>query len=379
RRGSLKEKFPEEWMRQTFHLADHHNTHFGQSNGTCKGKRIALQYTRNISGMTGRSLRHYSTVAFHKSATTLRRAVPNPKGTIGRNVEEQRRNTRAETSSQKTKSRYIHLCAGSKLGWSAVRILTKAGPNKEHKCMGAWHSIGKSTYKQAEINLFYRLVQYPNIQADNILRTKTTTRTIEELTVTITEMEVKYKSELSRLKKRYESNIAELELQLDTANKANANLMKENKTLAQRVKDLEAFLEEERRLREAAESNLQASERKRIQLSSEVEELRGALEAADRARKHAENEMNEAQTRVSELTMQVNTLTNDKRRLEGDISVMQADMDEAINAKAVRRENEAKCSIGFTSHRRQYLINSILITDATQKVNVTSLLVPEIP
>lgn len=73
-------------------------------------------------------------------------------------------------------------------------------------------------------------------------------------------MEVKYKSELSRLKKRYEANIAELEMQLDAANKANANLMKENKTLAQRVKDLEAFLDEERRLREAAEGNLQVCE-----------------------------------------------------------------------------------------------------------------------
>ncbi|VDP38483.1 unnamed protein product [Schistosoma curassoni] len=91
---------------------------------------------------------------------------------------------------------------------------------------------------------------------------KSTTRTIEELTVTITEMEVKYKSELSRLKKRYESNIAELEIQLDTANKANANLMKENKNLSQRVKDLETYLDEERRLREAAENNLQVCKSK---------------------------------------------------------------------------------------------------------------------
>ncbi|VDP85593.1 unnamed protein product [Schistosoma mattheei] len=154
-------------------------------------------------------------------------------------------------------------------------------------------------------------------------------------------MEVKYKSELSRLKKRYESNIAELEIQLDTANKANANLMKENKNLSQRVKDLETYLDEERRLREAAENNLQITEHKRLQLANELEEIRSTLENLERLRKHAETELEEAQSRVSELTMQVNTLTNDKRRLEGDISVMQADMDDAINAKQV------KCSCVF--------------------------------
>ncbi|VEL28715.1 unnamed protein product [Protopolystoma xenopodis] len=86
---------------------------------------------------------------------------------------------------------------------------------------------------------------------------KSTTRTIEELTITITDMEVKYKSELSRLKKKYEATINELEINLDIANKANANLLKDNKNLAQRVKDLELLLEEERRNHEATQGNLQ--------------------------------------------------------------------------------------------------------------------------
>nr|ABS19447.1 multivalent antigen sj97-GAPDH [synthetic construct] len=171
---------------------------------------------------------------------------------------------------------------------------------------------------------------------------KSTTRTIEELTVTITEMEVKYKSELSRLKKRYESSIADLEIQLDATNKANANLMKENKNLAQRIKDLETFLDDERRLREAAENNLQITEHKRIQLANEVEELRSAMENLERLRKHAETELEETQSRVSELTIQVNTLSNDKRRLEGDIGVMQADMDDAINAKQAAEDRATR-------------------------------------
>ena len=51
---------------------------------------------------------------------------------------------------------------------------------------------------------------------------RSTQRTIEELTITITEIEVKYKSEMNRLKKKYEATITELEIQLDNANKYTA-------------------------------------------------------------------------------------------------------------------------------------------------------------
>lgn len=166
---------------------------------------------------------------------------------------------------------------------------------------------------------------------------KSTTRTIEELTTTISEMEVRFKSDLSRLKKKYEANINELEMQLDVANKANANLNRENKALATRVQELSVALDDERRAREAAEANLQVSERKRITITAELEEVRSQLELSDRARKNAESELNDANTRISELTLMVNTLTNDKRRLEGDIGIMQGDLDEAVNARKVFR------------------------------------------
>ncbi|VEL24416.1 unnamed protein product [Protopolystoma xenopodis] len=75
------------------------------------------------------------------------------------------------------------------------------------------------------------------------------------------------------------------------------------------------------------------SERKRITLQGELEEMRSLVENAERARKHAESELTEAHSRISELTIQITTISNDKRRLEGDIGVMQADLDDAINAK----------------------------------------------
>ena len=54
---------------------------------------------------------------------------------------------------------------------------------------------------------------------------------------------------------------------------------------------------------------------------------------AERGRKNAENELSETSSRLSEVTLQVTTLTNDKRRLEGDLTAMQSDLDDAINAQ----------------------------------------------
>lgn len=70
-------------------------------------------------------------------------------------------------------------------------------------------------------------------------------------------------------------------------------------------------------------------------MQGEADDLRNQLEASERARKNAENEAQELGGRVSELTLHVNTLINDKRRLEGDLGVIQGDLDDAINAKQV--------------------------------------------
>ena len=54
---------------------------------------------------------------------------------------------------------------------------------------------------------------------------------------------------------------------------------------------------------------------------------------SERARKNADTELYEVSGRVSELTVTVTSLTNDKRRMEADISAMQADLDEALNGR----------------------------------------------
>ena len=77
---------------------------------------------------------------------------------------------------------------------------------------------------------------------------------------------------------------------------------------------------------------------------------------AERARKNAENELNETSSHVSELKITIATLTTDKRRMEADISAMQADLDEALNARRSAEERADRLQVSAsTSYASSYL------------------------
>jgi chromosome segregation ATPase len=61
-------------------------------------------------------------------------------------------------------------------------------------------------------------------------------RALDELQRTIVEIETRYKGELSRLKKKYESEIQEFEIQIETLSRTNAELAHANKSLSGKVK-----------------------------------------------------------------------------------------------------------------------------------------------
>lgn len=61
-------------------------------------------------------------------------------------------------------------------------------------------------------------------------------RSTEELQRTIVEIETKYKAELGRAKKKYDTDFRELEMQNESLSRANNELAKANKSLAGRVK-----------------------------------------------------------------------------------------------------------------------------------------------
>ena len=68
------------------------------------------------------------------------------------------------------------------------------------------------------------------------VNSKSSQRALDELQRTIIEIETKYKAEISRLKKKYETEIREYEIQVETLTRTNAELAKNNKALSGRVK-----------------------------------------------------------------------------------------------------------------------------------------------
>ena len=65
---------------------------------------------------------------------------------------------------------------------------------------------------------------------------KTSQRAIDELQRTIIEIEARYKGDLSRMKKKFLSDIREMEMRIDELVRSNGELGKQNKGLAMRVK-----------------------------------------------------------------------------------------------------------------------------------------------
>ena len=61
-------------------------------------------------------------------------------------------------------------------------------------------------------------------------------RAIDELQRTISEIEAKYKAELGRQRKKFETDIREYEIQVETLNRANAELGKNSKAATSRIK-----------------------------------------------------------------------------------------------------------------------------------------------
>ncbi|XP_069942328.1 myosin heavy chain, muscle-like isoform X12 [Cherax quadricarinatus] len=155
------------------------------------------------------------------------------------------------------------------------------------------------------------------------------------------EAEAKGKAEALRMKKKLESDINELEIALDHSNKANADLQKHIKKLQGDMKDLQTRVEEEQRLASEYREQYGISERRANALHGELEESRTLLEQSDRGRRQAEAELAEATDHLNDLTAQNGSLTMAKRKLEGELQTLHADLDEMLN-EAKNSEEKAK-------------------------------------
>ncbi|KAM8986309.1 myosin-6 [Ara ararauna] len=168
-------------------------------------------------------------------------------------------------------------------------------------------------------------------------------RVVDSLQTSL-DAETRSRNEALRLKKKMEGDLNEMEIQLGHANRAAAEAQKQVKTLQGYLKDTQLQLDDVGRINEDLKENMAMVERRNNLLQAELEEVRAVVEQTERTRKLAEQELIEATERVQLLHSQNTSLINQKKKMEGDISQLQTEVEEAIQ-ECRNAEEKAKKAI----------------------------------
>merc|ERR1719259_312264 len=111
------------------------------------------------------------------------------------------------------------------------------------------------------------------------------------------------------------------------------------------MKDIQVRVEEEQRLASDYREQYGIAERKANALNGELEESRTLLEQSDRGRRQAEAELSDANESVAALNAQANSLSLAKRKLEGELQALHADLDEMLNEARNSEEKSKKAMV----------------------------------
>ncbi|KAE9554526.1 hypothetical protein FO519_002282 [Halicephalobus sp. NKZ332] len=165
-------------------------------------------------------------------------------------------------------------------------------------------------------------------------------RAIESMQASL-ETESRGRNELLRMKKKLETDINDLEIGLDHANKANADSQKTIKRYQDNIRDLQQQVEDEQRLREDLRDQLALAERRAQMLQSEKEDMSLALDNADRARRQMELENVDFRETINNLSNANAAIAANKRKLETELGQIQGEIGETL-AELKNSEDRAK-------------------------------------
>merc|ERR1711997_860976 len=215
---------------------------------------------------------------------------------------------------------------------SALEEAEAALEQEENKVLRAQLELGQV---RQEID---RRIQEKEEEFDNTR--KNHQRAMDSLAASL-EGEQRAKSEALRIKKKLESDINELEIALDHANKANAEGQKAIKRYQGQLRDTIQGYGEQARGRQEVMEAVGIAERKAGALSGEVEESRALLDSADRGKRQLDAELADARNAVNEMQIINTKAMHDKRGLESVIHTLQAEIDDALQ-QAKNSEEKSK-------------------------------------
>ncbi|XP_070704641.1 myosin-4-like [Pempheris klunzingeri] len=156
--------------------------------------------------------------------------------------------------------------------------------------------------------------------------------------------EVRSKNDALRVRKKMEGDLNEMEIQLSHSNRQAAECQKQLRNIQVQLKEVQIHLDDALRNSDDMKEQVAILERKSILMQAEMEEVRATLEQTERSRKLAEQELLDASERVQLLHSQNTSLLNSRKKLEADLSQIQVEMDDGVQA-ARNAEEKAKKAI----------------------------------
>merc|ERR1719483_677782 len=215
---------------------------------------------------------------------------------------------------------------------AALEEAEAALEQEENKVLRAQLELGQV---RQEID---RKIQEKEEEFDNTR--KNHQRAMDSLAASL-EGEQRAKGEALHIKKKLESDINELEIALDHANKANSEAHKSIKRYQGQLREVEGLHEEESRQRAEIAEKAGLADRRAGALQGELEESRALLDSADRGKKAADMELCEARGSVNDMTTINSKASSDKRGLESAVHTMHAEIDDML-AQAKSSEEKSK-------------------------------------
>ncbi|XP_032573501.1 paramyosin, short form isoform X2 [Drosophila sechellia] len=204
----------------------------------------------------------------------------------------------------------------------------------DHRVSSSLHNVKRqlSTLNQRTVEFY----------ADS---SKQTSIEIEQLNARVIEAETRLKTEVTRIKKKLQIQITELEMSLDVANKTNIDLQKVIKKQSLQLTELQAHYEDVQRQLQATLDQYAVAQRRLAGLNGELEEVRSHLDSANRAKRTVELQYEEAASRINELTTANVSLVSIKSKLEQELSVVASDYEEVSKELRISDERYQKVQV----------------------------------
>merc|ERR1719451_23166 len=131
-------------------------------------------------------------------------------------------------------------------------------------------------------------------------------------------------------------------LETETKSKAEALTMKK---YALQVRDAQVKVDEESAAKSAAADAKVTADRRAAAVANGLEEARALLETADRQRRAAEQELADTNETLADLTNVNQSITASKRKLEGELGQLNADLDEMTNEARLSEDKAARAMV----------------------------------